>query len=448
MAVDFMRHEAHRVELQDAIDRGVLAAAALDQRRTAEETIRGYIRTTDMVPDDYLLAVTDVSDTYQRTVTAAAQLELRTYFLKMVGLPSLTVSAHGIAQEVKQDVEVSLVLDISTSMSGCALGTVPCDIDDMIWTGLSAKSRLEQMKEDAQQFVDIMVNRRSNGYLTMSIVPFAGQVNPGSTAFDYLRSSQVQPYSYCIEFTSGDFLNSSLPPYRSREQMQYFSYSYYYLTPGLDPTIEYGWCPGGNLEEIIYHSDDAAALKSHIAGLKTHEGTGSQYGMKWGAMLVDPSSRPLTSALVTANKVDAAYAGRPGDVNTQQRLKFVVFMSDGNTTNQVRVNSGAYDSSWKRDWWATNVPDTSTYYTQGDMNPNYIDVTAARTQFIDACNAAKAAGITIFTIGFDIEAASDAYTDLSTCATSISHFYDVDGYDLNTAFTAIAATIQKLKLTF
>ena len=304
------------------------------------------------------------------------------------------------------------------------------------------------MKIDAQKFVDIMVNRRSKGYLTMSIIPFAGQVNPGSSAFNYLRASQIHPYSYCIEFAASDFLTSALPGYQSRHQMQYFSFSDYYLTPGLDPSVDFGWCPGGNSEEIIYHSDNATVLKSHIAGLQTHEATGSQYGMKWGAMLVDPSSRPLTSQLVTDGIVLPAYSGRPGAYNPAQRMKFIVFMSDGNTTLQNRVDAHSYDENWERDWWATNVPTmVSSPLNYGNIQSPYIDVTTARNQFISACTAAKNMGVIVFTIGFDIEAGSDAYTDLSTCATSLSHFYDVDGYDLNTAFSAIAGTIQKLKLT-
>jgi len=65
---------------------------------------------------------------------------------------------------------------------------------------------------------------------------------------------------------------------------------------------------------------------------------------------------------------------------------------------------------------------------------------------IGMCERAKAQGIIIFTIGFDVEVGSPAHTDMSQCASSSSHFFDVDGLELNDAFSAIAATIQKLKL--
>ena len=158
MAVDFMRHEAHRVELQDALDRGVLAAAALDQVQPAEDTIRGFLRTTSFIEEGYELQVEEGGNEYSRQITAAVQLDLRTYFLKIVGRPTMKVSAHGSAFESKQDVEISLVLDVSTSMSGCKLGQVPCEIGDMDFTGFPERSRLDQMKDDASNFVDLMVN--------------------------------------------------------------------------------------------------------------------------------------------------------------------------------------------------------------------------------------------------------------------------------------------------
>jgi len=46
MAVDFMRHETYRAELQDAVDRCVLAAAAFSQRIDAQTTCEGYLKST------------------------------------------------------------------------------------------------------------------------------------------------------------------------------------------------------------------------------------------------------------------------------------------------------------------------------------------------------------------------------------------------------------------
>ena len=67
----------------------------------------------------------------------------------------------------------------------------------------------------------------------------------------------------------------------------------------------------------------------------------------------------------------------------------------------------------------------------------------ARTQAI--CDAAKAEGIIVFTIGF--EAPSAGQSVLQNCASSASHYFDVDGLEIADAFAAIAASIRQLRLT-
>lgn len=467
MAVDFMRHEMYRAELQDAIDRGVLAAASLKQVRPAEDTIRGYMRSTTFIGDsEFKLAVDDKRTVHNRIIAAQAELDIRTYFLKIIGMPTLTVAAAGAAVEGKQDIEISLALDVSTSMSSCT-ATIPASevgpnaTDDIPstcdhWSGTPTTSRLDVMKSSAQDFVDLVINDDTKENVTLSLVPFAGQVNPGPVAFNKLRQADVHPYSYCLEFDGTDFNSAWMPLDRSLAQMQYFSLSSYYSRPDLDPTVERGWCPGGMDEVIEYHSNNATQLKSRIGALKTHEATGTQYGMKWATMLLDPSSRSLTSDLITAGEVAGKWSARPVDYTDRDTLKFVILMTDGRTTDQWRVRPGAYDSAADRDWWATNIPNwNSTQFNFANhIDQNAVSRTEARNQFLANCTAAKQQGVVVFTIGFDIDATDvagggqDANSDLRACATSPSHFYDAKGVELSDAFSAIAATIQKLKLIY
>lgn len=67
----------------------------------------------------------------------------------------------------------------------------------------------------------------------------------------------------------------------------------------------------------------------------------------------------------------------------------------------------------------------------------------ART--LDICDAAKEAGIIVFTIGF--EAPQGGNEILQQCASSVSHFFDVDGLEISDAFDAIASSIRQLRLT-
>ncbi len=61
------------------------------------------------------------------------------------------------------------------------------------------------------------------------------------------------------------------------------------------------------------------------------------------------------------------------------------------------------------------------------------------------CDAAKDAGIVVFTIGF--EAPSDGLAVLQNCASSLSHYFDVQGLEIADAFTSIAYEITQLRLT-
>lgn len=67
----------------------------------------------------------------------------------------------------------------------------------------------------------------------------------------------------------------------------------------------------------------------------------------------------------------------------------------------------------------------------------------ARTKSI--CDAAKAQGIIVYTIGFEAPSAGQAV--LRDCASSDSHFFDVRGLEIADAFSAIASSIRKLRLT-
>lgn len=432
MGVDFMRHETMRAELQNAVDRGVLAAAAMDQTIDAEVTVRGYIQSTNFVENGYGLSVTpSVTPEGLNAITAVANYDMDTYFLKLVGIDSIPIVADGAAVEGIDSVELSLVLDVSTSMS-------------YETTGGTTDSRLTVMKDAAKQFVDVILGNSPNGTVTVNLVPFAGQVNPGNVVFNHLRSAKVQNYSRCIEFLDSDFLVTTLPAYRSRAQTQYFQFSIpWNQKNGVTYSeIGWGWCPHKSEEKVIYHSSNATKLKNAITNLNTHEATGTQIGMKWGVALLDPTSNVLTTKLINKNQVDSQFADLPRAYSDTTNKKFIVIMSDGNTTQQLRLKPEKYDTDAEEDFYAGNL---ST--CQGcDFQYNTTPTSTARTQFLSQCTQAKSAGVIIFTIGFDISTGSAAHTDMSACASSPSHFYDVDGLQLNNAFSAIASTIQKLKL--
>lgn len=87
--------------------------------------------------------------------------------------------------------------------------------------------------------------------------------------------------------------------------------------------------------------------------------------------------------------------------------------------------------------WAWNK------YYHGAFSAVHSDAKDTRTDAI--CSAAKNKGVVIFTIGF--EAPSRGLSVLKKCASSASHFFDVEGLEISDAFSSIASSIRKLRLT-
>ena len=444
MGVDFIRHEAHRAELQDAIDRGVLAAAARTQTGEAESIVRDFL-----LSSNYASGISnvdaDVDDTNGiRHVTASASYEIETFFLKVVGIPRLEVTVRSAARESFQFAEISLLLDVSTSMSSCTASDPDNGIASQCeyWEGTPTTSRLEVMKTAAKNFIDTVLADSSSQNVSVSLIPFAGQVDAGPVAFGHLRASKVHGHSHCLDFADADYSTAAMPPYRSLPQSQHTSLSYYYDLPDLDPTIARGGCPHKSSgESILYHSNNRTKLKKRISNLQSHESTGTHTGMKWAAMLLDPSSRVLTGKLVTKGKVDAQFEDRPYDYGTNGNKKFIIAMSDGATTREIRLTSEAYDEDAEYDWHVDNTP--SSWDDVVDLRSQ----ASARQMLLNACTAAKDAGIIVFTIGFDLEVGSLAYDDMQACASSSNFFFPAGGGNLDDAFSAIAVAIQKLRLT-
>ncbi|MDK3019476.1 TadE/TadG family type IV pilus assembly protein [Pseudodonghicola flavimaris] len=80
-----------------------------------------------------------------------------------------------------------------------------------------------------------------------------------------------------------------------------------------------------------------------------------------------------------------------------------------------------------------------------DTRYTYVDAYTKNARTSAICSAAKAKGIIVFTIGF--EAPSSGLAVLKDCASSDSHFFDVEGLEIADAFSSIASSIRKLRLT-
>jgi len=125
-------------------------------------------------------------------------------------------------------------------------------------------------------------------------------------------------------------------------------------------------------------------------------------------------------------------SGTPYGANATQ-LSYPQLWNSYNTdffANGRYFASGGY---WNNDGhtWLENPVDT---FQSDTKNANLLNI----------CAAARAQGVTIYTVGFETSVASTSI--MKQCASSDSHHFDVDGNSIDDAFAAIARNIQKLRL--
>lgn len=414
-ATDIARHEAYRVQLQDGVDRAVLAAASLTQTRPVEETVNDYLKTLDFI-DDVTLQFSHATSTNEREVRVVATYNMATAFLPLIGINTIAVNASATAVERRKNIEISLILDISGSMRE---GGTP--------------TRLARMKPAAKAFIDSILTAQSAAYTSVSLVPYAGSVNPGAVIMNGLGVPRQHSYSSCVEFTNADY-GVGYIAFNQRTQLPNFTYNHQGVTY---TGLEWAWCPY-EATSITYLSNSATDLKAKIENMKMHDGTGTAIAMNWGMMLLEPGAKPIVTLGVANGIVPAQFANRPAAFTDDDTIKFIVLMTDGNVSAQYRPKVYAYPR-------ACNAASTGTASTACTTTTQ--SASDAVTRMYAVCNRAKNNSVTVFTIGFDLSATGK--TEMRNCASSASHFYDVNatGLDINTAFQSVATAIQKIRLT-
>ncbi len=499
IGIDLMRYERDRTILQNTLDRAVLAAADLDQQFAPEDVVQDYLEKSGL-GEYYETPYVDMGQGYKK-VESSIETPFAAQYLKLVGDPELTLYANARAEESIDDIEISLVLDVSGSMN--------------------SNSRLPNLKVAAKQFVDAIGLNTIDGKMSMSIVPYATQVSAPDELFAQLNVSTEHSYSNCINFDGSDFNTSTIDPSASYERTLHFA-PWYATNYRNDDSrlVQLPVCDDRASREMLLLQKDPSTLKAFIDGLRAEGNTSIDLGMKWGTGLLDPSLRPVVSALSSGDDatIEADFATRPAAYTDSETLKIIVLMTDGQNTSQYYIRDHLRDAQsdvWyneEADRYSTYNSDTGKWYWDGknrwedhpygngqyyscnyygcqwkdepgtsvrlsnvdlwaDTSLRYVSdylfgdwmsrstarnlynygVRSAhggstknnRTQAI--CDAAKDQGIIVYTIGF--EAPSGGQTVLRNCASSDSHYFDVEGLEISDAFASIATSIRQLRLT-
>lgn len=472
LALDLIQHETYRADLQNAVDRGNLAAASLSQTEDKVSVVRDYVnkrtfteRGFNNVPLDLNIVPTEAGG--YSAVTTTASFNMPTAFARMAFQNDFLVPAFSQAIEGEENIEISLVLDISGSMSRETAAN-------------TTEKRLDVLKAAAKDFVSDLLQGEDRQNVSISLVPYSGSTNAGPLFDELISGTKAHSDSHCIEFVDNDFTFTGLPPANSRAQVPQFQYFRFEKNYGHN--AEWGWCPSDNsnatgvdddLLGILPFSDSVVKLHQRIDAFHGHDGTGTQIGMKWGLALLDPTTQPVIARLAGddgGNIVPAKFALRPAPFDDAGVQKIIVLMTDGRIRFQNRPLPEELETEEKRQKWS--IPDILTYssgfkialntmglvWTNNGINnpqftimPDSVNQTADETnraaQLQQLCTLAKNAGIRVFTIGFDITATPSAQTQMENCATTSSDYFNVEGTDLEAAFDQIASVVQALRLT-
>ncbi len=552
IGTDIMLAEMRRTQLQHTLDRAVLAAADLDQTRPANEIVSDYFEKSGIPHEIQTIheerslnhhevgAVVTTSSTFAYS-SVGTQFKHGAFGKEGDAAPAkktVTIGAASLAAERIGNVEISLVLDVSGSMG--------------------SNSRLDNLKVAAKEFIDTMNETTQEDTTSISIVPYSAQVSVPDEVMAALSTSGVNEYANCLNFTDSDYSDVSISPTQTYDRTLHFTWSSsrYDNRPNNTPVNDsYIDCKTSSSRELAILQDDTTTLKNYIDNFSASGNTSIDTGMKWGTALLDPAFQPVVSSMIDASAdntgtINNAFEGRPFDYGSNESLKIVVLMSDGQNTRQHFVTDnyregdsnvwyneqedfyslylgqdegdddgdgnyeepiyywpsqqtyrdhaygeGTYETtetvnsdvckSYRRngtcrryykisktvtvnepgeakvvsypDLWAHTTPkyvaDTLYSPMMGESaarNAWYYPVVddvsygAKDTRTRQICDAAKDVGIIVFTIGF--EAPDAARVVLQDCASSDSHFFDVNGLEIRDAFAAIATSIRQLRL--
>ncbi|MFE3837518.1 pilus assembly protein [Pseudogemmobacter sonorensis] len=351
IAVDVMRFETRRVAVQNTLDRATLAAASLQQTLDPEEVVRDYFDKANL--GQALDGVDVVDGMNSRRVTADASVLSRNYFMSILGEPDLRAFNVSQAEQSVTNVEIALVLDISGSM-------------------YNTISRINNLKVAAKDFVDTVLENDLENRISISIVPYNGQVNLGPELFGKFNATHTHGYaeSYCLDLPDSTFTSTGVSRTTAFPQTPFIDgFSTTQQTNGYYDHNNSDWsrvrwdsarsvhpsvfCAPHRENYVLVHTNDIDELHDRIDGLIAIGATSIDLGMKWGTTLLDPSSQAIVAQMAASGSVPSEFADRPAPYTDTETLKVIVLMTDGENFEAEYINP-AYRTGISDIWRAND----------------------------------------------------------------------------------------------
>jgi Flp pilus assembly protein TadG len=503
IGVDLMRFERDRAKLQYTLDRAILAAADLDQTLDPTAVVNDYFDKSGL--SDYLADVTVQEGLGYRVVTANASSVVQTQFMRLTGIDTLTAPASGTAEERIDGVEISLVLDVSGSMaSNSRLTNLKIAAKDFVdqmsdnsedgklsisiipyATQVSAPDNLfAQFNVDVEQSYSNCINFQSNDFATTAIDP-AAQLQ-GAMHFDPWYYYDGRGYSperlVQAPVCEADPSREILVMQKNRTTLKNFiddlsadgntsidvgmKWGSALLDPSLGPAVtaligdgtvsaDFATRPnayndGDTLKVIVLMTDGQNTNQYYINNNYRSGNSNVWWNDEAGKYSIYVPENDAYYWPFTDDWQDHPYGQ-----GTYESCSYSYWY--GSNCETVSETGSAVNITYGELWAKTTLAWNAYYNYAGWMGSNsaysawyysvfdYVTSSTKNTRTQSICNAAKNQGIIVFTIGF--EAPSSGNAVLSDCASSPSHFFDVQGLEISEAFSSIASSISKLRLT-
>lgn len=342
IAVDVMRYEQRRTALQQTTDRAVLAAASLTQDLDPEAVVNDYFEKAEL--DEYLRSVTVTEGLNFRNVEADARAGLTNFFMQMVGVSEFEVPAISEAEQRINNVEIVMVLDISGSMNN--------------------NNKATNLKTAAREFVATVLGNDTENRVSLSMVPYNGQVNLGPdlrSKFNVTNHSGTAHVD-CVDMPASVYSTetmsrtTAMPATAHADTFSSTSTSNSYTaiqgqTINANGWTSNNWCPPLPDNIVRVMGNDIATLQAQIDALDVIGATSINAGLRWGMTLLNPGQRDLITELVDDGVVDPAFLGRPFDWEDEEAMKVIILMTDGEHFAEERINSG-YKSGSAPIWYS------------------------------------------------------------------------------------------------
>ncbi len=401
LAVDFSHVLNIKTNLSSALDSAILSTAReiargkvseSDAKAKVAEFLSANLNTNRVDPSKTFLTSFKL-DAATNKISATATTTYKVAFPVFSVASSQSVSVKSAAAYTDRKVEVSMVLDVTSSMDDKNKGESTKKIDDL--------------KVAAAAAVDAFINNGSDN-ARVAIVPYSAAVNSGVLSATVRDPRGVKPTAdKCATERRGTHMFDDASPATAK------------VTRADEiGTKRYWVCPKA---EVLPLTRDIAKLNSTISSLAAIGKTAGHIGIQWGWYMLSPnwkSALPATSTPVNY-----------GTANTE---KFLIIMTDG----QFNTN-----------------------FAGGAPAPTHSGITQMSGRYaMGYCDAIKASGIKVFTIGFDFDGIpsaterAEAIKTLQDCATApkpgeTTFFRAESRADLVNAYKSIAKRVERVILT-